>query len=133
MKRLRTRRRSIRKRAKKSGCDTSKLVTVYELFRLCADNNYKCAVTGNAVYFHPPSDVHLPYWALSLDHINPFRKTKYNPNSWSKDNLQLLSAVLNSIKGHVPNEELVRWYNDLMRSKATPSTTVNKIPVVAQK
>ncbi|GAA5798631.1 hypothetical protein HPULCUR_004036 [Helicostylum pulchrum] len=92
-------------------------ITSNELFGICIEKEFKCAVSGNYVYFHSGKHARIPYWALSLDHIDPLHHSKENPASWSKNNIQLLSAALNSIKGHVANEELVRWHADFMRSK----------------
>ncbi|KAI9273887.1 hypothetical protein EDC94DRAFT_593086 [Helicostylum pulchrum] len=115
--RLITRRRWMEKRVLRNGCNGRELVTSNELFGICIEKEFKCAVSGNYVYFHSGKHARIPYWALSLDHIDPLHHSKENPASWSKNNIQLLSAALNSIKGHVANEELVRWHADFMRSK----------------
>ncbi|KAI9267140.1 hypothetical protein EDC94DRAFT_582619 [Helicostylum pulchrum] len=94
-----------------------KKITSNELFGMCIEKKFKCAVSGNYVYFHSGQPTCMPYWALNLDHIDPLHHSKGNPASWSKNNIQVLSAVLNSIKGYVPNEELVRWHADFMCHK----------------
>ncbi|GAA5802954.1 hypothetical protein HPULCUR_008429 [Helicostylum pulchrum] len=106
-----------KKRVLRNGYNGSELVTSNELFGMCIEKKFKCAVSGNYVYFRSGQPTCMPYWALNLDHIDPLHHSKGNPASWSKNNIQVLSAVLNSIKGYVPNEELVRWHADFMCHK----------------
>ncbi|KAI8094610.1 hypothetical protein BDF21DRAFT_459002 [Thamnidium elegans] len=117
MRRIIKRRKCMEKRVERAQGDGSELVTSSELFCLCIESKFKCAITGHYLYFHSGRHNRLPYWALSLDHINALHHCKKSPTSWSKDNIQLMSAVLNSIKGHVTNEELIRWHTDFMNSK----------------
>ncbi|KAG2229679.1 hypothetical protein INT48_007778 [Thamnidium elegans] len=96
MRRLCKRRKHMEERVERNRSDGSKLVTTNELYRICLDSHFRCAVTGHYLYFH---------------------SGQYDRVPWSEMNIQLLSAVLNTIKGHAPNEELVRWYTYFMRSK----------------
>lgn len=103
-------------RVVKSEADASKLVTAKELYEICVQNEFKCAVSGHTCYFKSRDCRRTPYWSISLDHIDPLNDSKENPISWSKENIQPLCNVLNIIKGHVPNDEL-----RLMQSKADAS------------
>lgn len=116
-KRLAFRRKTMETRVLRNGCDGSALITTYELFRLCLEKQFKCAVSGHYLYFHCGRQPHTPYWALTFDHINALHHHKTNPNSWSINNIQVLSSILNSIKGSNSNEELIRWYVNFMASK----------------
>lgn len=104
-------------RVRKNQSDGSELVTSSELFLICTESKFKCAVSGHYLYFHSTKHSRTPYWALTLDHVNPLHQSKSNPASWSGDNIQPLASVLNNIKGDYSNDELVRWHADLMRSK----------------
>lgn len=115
--RLAVRRISMERRVIRNGCDGSALITTYELFHLCLEKQFKCAVSGHYVYFHRGSQPHIPHWALTFDHINALHYYKKNPNSWSINNIQVLSSILNSIKGSNSNEELIRWYVNFVAIK----------------
>ncbi|GAA5811686.1 hypothetical protein MFLAVUS_005127 [Mucor flavus] len=108
LSRLDGRRRLMVERVKKLKSDGSELVTPREPFFICVESNFKCAVRGHSVYIHHPEKPRTPYWALTLDHINPLNQSKGNPAGWSGDNIQLLSSVLNSVKSDNCNEELIR-------------------------
>ncbi|KAI8082013.1 hypothetical protein BDF21DRAFT_416934 [Thamnidium elegans] len=62
----------------------------------------KCAITGHRLYF---------------DHIQPLNDSKHDPTSWSAKNLQLMSSLISSIKGHIPNQEIVKWYSNIIQAK----------------
>ncbi|GAA5811683.1 hypothetical protein MFLAVUS_005124 [Mucor flavus] len=116
LRRLVGRRSSMEARVKKNKNDGSKLVSPEELFRICTESRFEYAISGHSVHIHSPRQTRTPYWARTLDRVNPLHEPKVNPASWSGDNIQLLSSVLNSVKNDNSNEELIRWYADFMRS-----------------
>lgn len=100
----------------KHGCDGKNLATTSEMYDLCVENGYKCSITGSIVGFHA-NRRRTPYWALSIDHRIPLYLSRFDPEAWSKKNLQVMSHAMNSIKGHYSDNEVYRWYRAVLKAK----------------
>ncbi|GAA5807176.1 hypothetical protein MFLAVUS_000530 [Mucor flavus] len=105
--------RRMRGRARSLGVKIISLVTQKELFEICKSNDMKCAITGHRLYFGRSDNSFPPFWKASFDHIRPLNYSKHDPTSWSANNLQLMSSLLNCIKGHMPDQEIVKWYSNV--------------------
>ncbi|OBZ85294.1 hypothetical protein A0J61_06654 [Choanephora cucurbitarum] len=85
-------------------------LTLNDLIRIYIKQDQLCQITGFRCYLHDTSLPRQPYWALSLDHIVPVSHQLNNHYVWSADNLQVMSTILNSIKGDANDVEIVDWY-----------------------
>lgn len=108
-KNLKRRRRLMVERLIHHGCDGKSLVTTNELYSICLQSQFRCAITGSRVAFKAKGP-RVPYWSLSIDHRVPLNYSKYDPEAWSKDNLQVMSSVMNTIKSDLSDREIYRWY-----------------------
>lgn len=113
--------KSMKVRAKSLGVKVISLVTQKELFEICKSNDMKCAITGHRLYFDRSDDSFPLFWKVSFDHIRPLHYSKHDPASWSANNLQLMSSLLNCIKGHMHDQEIVKWYSNIKHAKAFES------------
>ncbi|GAA5806503.1 hypothetical protein HPULCUR_012038 [Helicostylum pulchrum] len=94
------------------------VATRKELFDICKNNDMKCAITGHRLYFDRSDNSFLPFWKASFDHIHPLNNNKLDPTSWSAKNWQLMSSLINTIKGHMSNQEIAKWYGNIIQAKS---------------
>jgi hypothetical protein len=115
--RLKSRRAAMVRRLQEKGCDGKRLATTKELYDICTESNFKCIITGKSIALHSVRSRRMPYWALSFDHRIPLYDCRYDPEAWSKHNLQIMCHALNTIKGHYSDNEISRWYHAFISSK----------------
>ncbi|KAI7881213.1 uncharacterized protein EV154DRAFT_523556 [Mucor mucedo] len=108
--RLKSRRKMMGNKVIRNNCDGQSLATTGELTEMCFKSQFKCAISGSQIAFHTQNKLRYPYWAFSIDHRLPLNHNKYQPEAWGIDNLQAMSAVMNTIKSDLSDQEIFRWY-----------------------
>ncbi|KAG2193222.1 hypothetical protein INT47_010697 [Mucor saturninus] len=119
VEKMRAKRRFMEVRLVRSDCNGQSLATTKELTIMCYQNRFRCAVTNCEIAF-PRFNAHrYPYWSLTVDHRVPLYYSKYDPEAWGIDNLQLMSTVMNTIKSNLPDPEIYRWFKTFYDTNCT--------------
>lgn len=58
---------------------TTELVSAKDLYDICVNNDFRCAVYGRTLFYTVEKPNFKPYWSLSLDHIDPLKRCREKP------------------------------------------------------
>lgn len=101
--------------------DRSRFIIEKELKDLVmVESGYICCITGRRVYIHDKRRNMgvAPYWAAAIDHRKPLNKGQRNdPSLWAKLNMQVMSHVLNYVKGDNWDDDVREWLDNYMRRR----------------
>jgi hypothetical protein len=79
-----------------------------QLKQLVINNGCKCPVTGFVCHWSAGG---LKSWSVTLDHIVPVSTAPPGMNPWRISNIQVMSHLMNHIKGNHPDVEIHRWFS----------------------
>lgn len=84
--------------------------TGQDLIDLYDASSRRCQFSGLMANVHAGGG-HPPYWALSIDHIEPVHGQQLE-RLYDTRNLQIMISVFNSVKSNDTDEQLQEWYTD---------------------
>jgi hypothetical protein len=97
-----------RKRGKADPNHEHDLPSREQLKQLVINNGCKCPVTNFICHWSTRGQ---KSWSMTLDHIVPVSTEPPDVNPWYISNIQVMSYLMNQIKGNNPDVEIHRWFS----------------------